>query len=277
MSEHSQPRSKTIAITGAGRGIGLATARQLAARGHRVIMSDLDGALVATEAEKIGGQAQGFELDVVDRAAFTAHLEMIEQEIGPLDVLINNAGICSASANILEQDPLITDLTIDIDLKGVVNGTVAAIRLMTPRRQGQIVNVASLAGVMGVPGLAAYAAAKFGVVGFTDSVRAEFSGDGLEFTCVMPGPVDTEMMDGTSSSPLVKLLDPEELASGIVEAVEKGRDRVAMRGSSYFLSRLLSILPPAVGIKIGSWTRIDRIYTEITPGARAGYEDRIRR
>ena len=276
MSTH-QAGPKTIVITGAARGIGLATAAILAGRGHRVVMSDIDGELVADEAAKLGEKAAGYGLDVTDREAFRKHLEMVESEFGPIDVMVNNAGIASASPTILDQDPAITDRTIDINLKGVMNGTIEAVRLMEPRRKGHVVNVASLAGVMGVAGLAAYSASKFGVVGFTESMRYEFDDRGLVFTCVMPGPVDTGMMDGTSSSPLVSMLKPEEMAAGIVAAVEGQKPRVALPRSSYFLSRLISILPPVVGIKVGHWTKVDRIYTDVDPAARAAYEERVQR
>jgi len=275
MNQPRAVRAKTIVITGAARGIGLATARILAGRGNRIVMSDRDGELAAAEAAKLGESASGFELDVTDRDAFRRLLETVEEEIGPVDVLINNAGIASASPNILEQDPATTDRTIDINLKGVMNGTIEAVRLMEPRRQGQIVNISSLAGLMGVPGLAAYAASKFGVIGFTESVRMEFDQAGLVFTCVMPGPVDTGMMHGTSKSPLVTLLSPDEMAVGIADAVESGKERVSLPRSSWFLARLTSILPPGVGIKLGRWTRIDRVYTDVDRVARAEYEERI--
>jgi len=277
MTDTRAHRPKIIVITGAARGIGLATATILAGQGHRLVMSDIDGDLASKEAANLADRATGFGLDVTDRNAFKAHLEMVEAEYGPIDTLINNAGIASASPNILEQDPAITEKTIDINLKGVMNGTIEAIRLMKPRNQGQVVNVASLAGIMGVPGLAAYAASKFGVVGFTESVRSEFSDTGLQFTVVMPGPVDTGMMDGTSSSPIVSMLKPEEMAAGIVEAVDLGKPRVALPRSSYLLARLSSIMPPSFGIRLARWTKIDRIYTDITPGARTEYEERIRR
>lgn len=277
MNDSRGAQGRTVVITGAARGIGLATARLLAATGDRVAMSDLDGDLVGQEAKTIGEQARGFELDVTDRDAFRRHLERVEAEIGPIDLLINNAGIAPAAPNVLAQEPELTDRTIDINLKGVIYGTTEAIRLMEPRGRGQIVNIASLAGLMGVSGLAAYSASKFGVVGFTESVRIEFAGSGLCFTCVMPGPVATGMMDGTASSPVVTMLKPEAMAAGIVAAAGTGKARVSLPRSSWFLARLVSILPPAVGIRLGRWSRIDRIYTDVVSNERAGYEQRIRR
>ncbi len=277
MRASSAPNPKLIAITGAARGIGLATARILIARGHRVAMSDLDGELAAEAAAGLGEKAAGYGLDVTDRDAFREHLTSVEAEHGPIDVVVNNAGIAPASPNILELDPELVERTIEINLKGVMNGTMEAVRLMRPRRRGQVVNVSSLAGLMGVPGLAAYAASKHGVIGFTDSVRMEFAEDGLEFTCIMPGPVETGMMAGTASSPVVSMLTPEQMAAGIVGAIESGKPRVALPRSSYALARLTALLPPAFGIKLARWTRIDRIYTHVNAAARAEYEQRVRR
>ncbi|MBN8869429.1 MAG: SDR family NAD(P)-dependent oxidoreductase [Solirubrobacterales bacterium] len=277
MSDAQAVHPKTIVITGAARGIGLATATLLASRGHRVLMADLDGELAVEEAKAIGNRASGFGLDVTDREAFRELLQRVDSEHGPIDVVVNNAGIASASVNILDQEPAITERTIDINLKGTMNGTIEAIALMAPRRRGHVVNVASLAGILGVPGLAAYAASKFGVVGFTESVRMEFADQGLKFACVMPGPVATGMMDGTASSPVVSMLTPEQMAAAIVEGIEAEKPRVALPRSSYLLARLSSIVSPGFAIKLGRWTKIDRIYTHITPGARDEYEQRIRR
>lgn len=276
MTDEAGRPAKTVVITGAARGIGLATARILAGRGHRVALSDVDGDLATAEAGSMSGKATGAALDVSDREAFRDYLRGVEADLGPIDVLVNNAGIASASRDILAQDPAMTERTIDVNLKGVMNGTIEALALMSPRGDGHIVNIASLAGLMGVPGLAAYAASKFGVVGFTESVRMEFAGSGIAFTCVMPGPVDTGMMHGTSNSPLVKMLSPDDMAAGIAEAVDSRKPRVSLPRSSWFLARLTSVLPPAFGIRVGRWTRIDRIYTDIDQDARSGYEDRIR-
>lgn len=275
MSKARPNSPKTIVITGAARGIGLATAARLVAAGNRLAISDIDGDLAEAEAIKLGSQAKGYQLDVTDREAFKQHLVAVEDDLGPIDVLINNAGIASASTDILAQDPVITDRTIDINLKGTMNGTIAALDLMVPRGRGQVVNIASLAGILGVPGLAAYAASKFGVVGFTESVRMEFGDKGIAFTCVMPGPVATQMMDGTSSSPLVSMLTPDEMAQGIVDAIDSAKPRISLPKSSWLLARLTSVLPAGFGIKLSRWTRIDRIYTDVDPGARAEYEERI--
>ncbi|MBN8867207.1 MAG: SDR family NAD(P)-dependent oxidoreductase [Solirubrobacterales bacterium] len=197
----TQSGPRVIVITGAARGIGRATAATLAARGHRLILADLDGDLATEAAESIGCGAEGRALDVTDRSAFRELLTRVEADHGLIDVLINNAGIAPAAPRAVDEDEAMLRRTIDINLFGVMNGTLEAVRLMEPHRSGQVINIASVAGLMGVPGLAGYAASKWGVIGFTESIRAEMSGSGLAFTCVMPGPVATEMMAGTSSSP----------------------------------------------------------------------------
>ncbi len=197
-----------VAITGGARGIGAATAGRLASEGARVAIGDLEGELAAAVAEEIGRGATGYELDVRDRDSVEAFLDAVESEVGPLDTLVNNAGIAPTSPLVTDQPEAVIERTIEVNLNGVINGTVAAVRRMVPRGSGQVVNVASLAGINGVKGLSAYSASKFGVVGFTESIRIEFAGSGLVFTCVMPGPVSTEMMDGTSDSPMIKLIPP---------------------------------------------------------------------
>ncbi len=263
----------TIAITGAARGIGLETARLLALRGHRVAIGDLDGELAEAAAGRIGESARGYLLDVVDRDGFAAWLSEVEADLGPLDVLINNAGIAPVSARVAEQEPAIVRATIDVNLGGVINGTLEAIRLMERRHSGQIINISSLAGLIGVPGLAAYAAAKHGVIGFTESVRAEYRGSGIQLTCILPGPTATRMMDGTRSSPVVKLTPPEVLAARIAGTVGTDRDRLVNPRFDGLFARLTGNLPPAIGQWLQRLVRADRIYTDIDPAARMRYDD----
>lgn len=266
----------TVGITGAARGIGLETARLLAARGHRVEIGDLDGELAAAAAAGIGPAARGGPLDVTDRDGFAGWLAGIEAERGPLDVLINNAGIAPTAPRSAAQDPAILRATIEVDLIGVINGTLEAIRLMEPRRRGQIINVSSLAGLVGVPGLAAYAAAKHGVVGFTESVRAEYRDAGIQLTLVLPGPAATRMMDGTRRSPAVKLTPAATVAARIADAVGTRRDRLTHPRFDGLFSRLAGALPPAAGRRLSRLVGADRIYTEVDPAARSGYERWLR-
>ncbi len=261
----------TIAITGAARGIGLETARILAARGHRLALADLDTDPMEDAISGFGSTAFAHGLDVRDREAFADWLAAAERELGPLDVLINNAGIAPTAPLAFEQDPGMIRRIIEINLLGTINGTLEAVKLMLPRGRGQIINIASLAGLMGVPGLAAYAASKHGVVGFTESIRAESRGSGLQLTLVLPGPTATRMMDGTRTGPVVKLVPPRELATKIAGTVGTDRARIANPVLDGLLARLAGSLPPAASLRLSKLLRADRIYTRIDSDARSGY------
>ena len=271
----SPPGPRTIVVTGGARGIGEATARLLAGRGNRVVIADIDTEAAGEAASRIGGRSSGHQLDVSDRDAFEAFIEMVDTEIGPIDVLVNNAGIADASASTVEQDPAMTDRMLSVNLNGVIYGTLAVLKRMELRNSGHVINVASLAGIAGVRGLPVYSASKFGVVGFTESIRAEYEGTGIVFTCVMPGPVATGMMDGTRETPLVKLVSPETIALAIGDAIESRKARVSVPGITGFLARVSSLLPPAVAIRLNHMIGLDRVYTEIDEEARSGYTSRI--
>src|SRR5439155_23156883 len=162
-----QPRSlsnKVVAITGGARGIGHATARALARQGARVAIGDLDGDLAAQMAAELGGDAFGVGVDVTDNAAFAAFLDGVEHRLGPIDVLINNAGIMIAGV-IEDEDEVLTAREIAINLHAVIHGTREAVRRMKPRRAGHIINVSSAVSKVAGPRAATYCATKFGVAG----------------------------------------------------------------------------------------------------------------
>lgn len=271
MSQHDS----VVAITGAARGIGEATARLLAGRGAKVAIADIDGDLAGEVAALIGSGTKGYRLDVSDRSAFDAFIDQVESDLGPLDVMINNAGIAPAVPQATVQDAAVLERTIDVNLKGVMFGTLAAARKMQPRKRGNVINVASLAGVIGVPGLAAYSASKFGVVGFTESIRAEMIDSGISFTCVMPGPVETDMMVGTRKSVFVRLVEPIKIAEAIADAVGSGKSRVAVPKDTGGYVRMMSLLPPKFAIRMNRLIGMDRVYTEIDEAARGEYSSRV--
>ncbi len=180
-----------VAVTGGARGIGLATARAFAADGARVAVGDLDPAAA------FDGPA--YPLDVTDAASFERFVASVERDLGPLDVLINNAGVLSAGPITGETDDL-TRRILDVNLRGVITGTKVAMRTMLPRRTGHIVNLASLSGETYGGGEATYCASKYGVVGFTDACRFELHGRGVRFTLVMPALVDRWRQQSWASS-----------------------------------------------------------------------------
>ena len=171
----------------------------LAREGVRVAIADLDGAVAEQAAAEVGGGAIGLALDVTDRPAFTAALDDIERRLGPIDVLVNNAGIMPIGP--FEEE---TDATairqLELNLHAVIHGSKEAMRRMKPRGTGHIVNVASIAGKFGAPGGATYSACKHGVVGLSESIRGELYGTGVEVHVVMPAFVNTELIAGTNAA-----------------------------------------------------------------------------
>ncbi len=216
------PRSlsgKVAVVTGGARGIGQALARALAREGVVVAIGDLDAAAAESAALELANGSIGLALDVTDRAAFTAFLDETEQRLGPIDILINNAGIMHVTTLDEESDASITR-QLEINLHAVIHGTQEAMKRMKPRRTGHIVNVASLAGRAGAPGLATYCATKHGVIGLSEAVRAELRGTGVEVTVVMPGFAKTELASGVPDLRGVPRISPEDIAALTVDALK---------------------------------------------------------
>jgi len=261
-----------VAITGGGRGIGLATAQALAAQGARVSIGDLDADLATEAARTFNGHA--FALDVRDRASFAAFIESTRQALGPIDVLINNAGIMPMGSFLDESDAT-NDAQIDINLRGVITGMKLALPDMLARHQGHIVNVASLAGRFPIPGAAVYCGTKFAVVGLTETLREEFRDSGVNFTVVMPSRVSTELVAGTAGGRGLPTASPEEVAAIIVEALEKKLPTVTAPRYLEQLPGLYNITPRWLQTAIRKLIRDDRILTSMDHQARAGYVQRL--
>lgn len=187
---------KTIFITGAASGIGLDTAKRFAAAGWFVGLADIDAKGLAAALEAIG-PANGMtcSLDVRHRSAWKRELALFAQRTGGrLDVLMNNAGI--AKGGYLEaQTPDEVDLQVDVNLKGVLNGCQAAFDLLAATPGAQVVNVASVAGVVAPPRMSVYAATKFAVRGLSEALEAEFARIGVGVRCIMPWFIDTPLLD----------------------------------------------------------------------------------
>src|SRR3954447_19904854 len=211
---------KVVAITGGGRGIGRATALALAREGARVAVGDLDQQAAERVAAEVGGV--GLALDVTDHAGFTAFLDEVEQRLGPLDVLVNNAGIMPVTP-LVEESPESISRQLEINLHAVIHGTQEAMRRMVPRNSGHIVQLSSIAGRAGLPHLATYCATKHGVIGLSEAVRAELRGTGVEVSVVMPSIVRTELTAGLVEARGVKSVAAEDVAAEIVSALKVPR------------------------------------------------------
>ncbi len=165
-------------------------------------------------------------LDVTERASFTAFLDDVEQQLGPLDVLINNAGIMQVGSFMDEDDPTARRM-IDINLGGVILGTKLALERMVPRNRGHIVNISSQAGKYGAPGGATYSATKHAVIGLTEAVRGELrlmKAD-IDVSYVMPFVVNTELGSGLGQARGMRSLQPSDVAEAILDALGRARRR----------------------------------------------------
>jgi NAD(P)-dependent dehydrogenase (short-subunit alcohol dehydrogenase family) len=271
-----QPRSldgKVAVVTGGGRGIGRSLARALASAGCRVAVGDVDAASAEAVAAELGGDAVGLALDVTDRPGFTAFLDEIERRMGPIDVLVNNAGIMPVGP-FDEEDDATAIRVLEINLHGVIHGTKEAVRRMKPRGTGHIVNISSSAGKSSFPNLATYCATKHGVVGLSEAVRTELRGSGIEVSVVMPGIVRTELTTGLVDTPAFKSSTPEEVADAVVDAIKSVRFDVYVPKSIGVAWAVFNLVPRRMREAVARAIGLDRALLGADRAARAAYEAR---
>jgi NAD(P)-dependent dehydrogenase (short-subunit alcohol dehydrogenase family) len=261
-----------IAITGGARGIGRATAEACLRAGHRVAIADLDLALTQETARAIGAEA--FQVDVVDRASFAAFLDGAEERLGPLDALVNNAGIFHLGL-FAEETPEHTVRQVEVNVLGVMHGTRLALDRFLPRGRGHIVNIASSAGLIASAGGATYSATKHAVVGLTRALRGELRGTAIRTTIVMPGIIRTDMIGGFDVPAGIRTVGPEMVAGAIVDALRTGRLEVIVPRETTVLARLANALPPRAADAFKRALKADRILAGADRSQRADYERRV--
>jgi NAD(P)-dependent dehydrogenase (short-subunit alcohol dehydrogenase family) len=264
---------KVVAITGGARGIGRATASALIAQGARVAIGDIDVPLAEAAASELGSGTIGLSLDVTDRGSFEQFVEEVERRVGPLDVLINNAGIMPLGPFVSETDAT-ADRMIDINLKGVMIGSKLALQRFLPRGRGHLVNVASVAGKGGFPGGATYCATKHAVVGLSEAVRAEVRSTDIDVSIVMPVVVNTELGSGLQKTRGVRVIEPEDVAGAIVEALQTGRVNVYVPRNIGVLFRLMNVVPRSVADFITKVLKGDQVLVNPDQMLRSAYEQR---
>jgi NAD(P)-dependent dehydrogenase (short-subunit alcohol dehydrogenase family) len=263
---------KVVAITGGARGIGKATATALVGKGCRIAIGDLELELAEQTAAHLGGGTVALPLDVTDRASFERFLDEAERQLGPVDVVINNAGIMPVTALVDESDDSIRR-QLDINVYGVIVGTQLAIERLRPRGAGHIVNIASQAGKTALPGIATYSGTKHAVVGVSEAVRAELRDSDIEVHCVMPTVVNTELTAGLGQK-WIKPVEAEDVADEIVDALELGRFDVFVPRSNAVMSRFAALMPRRVSEAVARLMKADRLMFEVDHGARRAYEER---
>jgi NAD(P)-dependent dehydrogenase (short-subunit alcohol dehydrogenase family) len=186
-------RGATAFVTGGASGIGLAIARALVREGARVAIADISADWLAEATAELGDAATGLHLDVSDRTAWSAAREEAERQFGPVDVLVNNAGIGPSLHRLDEMDPARFDRMMAIKLTGTFNGIHEFVPGMRARRKGHVVNTASMAGLTASPLLGEYTAAKFAVVGLSEVLAQELREDGVGVSVLCPGLVATRL------------------------------------------------------------------------------------
>ena len=213
---------RIILVTGAGRGIGRGIARAVAETGGRVVATDLDGGAAQQTAEELsssGAEALGLEADVTDSGAVQAAVDRAVETWGGLDGLVNNAGVIQMGS-ILQSTTDDWELQFRVNVRAVADCCrIVASRLIDQGRGGAIVNVASNAGKVGYPNMAAYNATKAAVISLTRSMAAEWAADGINVNAVCPGGVDTPMLEDVARwvGPRIGT-DPDELHASMTPA-----------------------------------------------------------
>jgi NAD(P)-dependent dehydrogenase (short-subunit alcohol dehydrogenase family) len=265
---------QVVAITGGGRGIGRATAAALIAQGARVAIGDIDAPLAERTAAELGSGTIGLPLDVTVRESFAAFLDEAERQLGPLEALINNAGIMPVGPFENETDDCAERL-VDINVHGVIIGSKLAIERFKPRGRGHIVQLASIAGKGGFPGGATYCATKHAVVGLTEALRAELRGTGIEMHQVLQIGVNTELYSGVSAARGFPTAEPEEVANTIVELLQTGKFELFVPRNVGLITRMQALMPRRLAETIIRFTKGDQLLLAADPAARAAYEARI--
>ncbi|MFC9996772.1 SDR family NAD(P)-dependent oxidoreductase [Nocardia sp. NPDC127526] len=274
MSNDAYFKDKVCVITGAGSGIGRALAENLARRGAKLALSDIDTeglAETVRRCEKYGVQIKSDRLNVAEREAVLVYADEVKKHFGTVHQIYNNAGIAH-HGDVISTSFKDIDRIMDVDFYGVVNGTKAFLPHLVESGAGHVVNISSLFGLIAVPGQSAYNAAKFAVRGFTEALRQEMlmSGHKVKVTCVHPGGIKTAVArnatvaEGLDQKNLAALFDaklamhtPEMAAQTITEGVARGHGRVLIgweaklldlfvRGTGSYYQRIAAIVQKRV-------------------------------
>lgn len=271
-------RGKTIAITGAARGIGYATAEALLAHGARVVIGDRDVALQESSVAKLTnlGPVSGYPLDVTDQESFATFLDKARTDGGGhIDVLINNAGVMPVGPFLDETEQSIRS-SLEVNVYGVLTGCRLALPDMVKRRSGHIINIASLSGVIPLPGQVVYVGAKYAVVGLTTALADEMAPHGVNVSVIMPPFTNTELIAGTKSGGAIKPVEPEDIAAAIVKTLNKPKTHVSVPPPLRFTAQAAQMLSPKGRRAMNKALGLDTVFLDVDTDKRKGYEERAR-
>jgi short-subunit dehydrogenase len=250
-----------VVITGGARGIGEATAELFAAKGATVCTGDLDGGT--------------HFVDVTSRGSFAAFSGAVIDRFGRIDVLVNNAGVMPLG-DFLSEDDAISATTLNVNVWGLIHGMRLVMPHMIQRGSGHVVNVASMAGKLAVPGMAVYNASKFAAVGLSAAVREEYRDTGVSVTAVLPSAVRTRLASGVQLGHGMPTVDPEGVARAIVGSVDSRRAEITV--PRYLAGwDLLNAAVPERLMRLGRKMIGDRrALTSVQHEVRDSYEQAIR-
>lgn len=258
-----------VLVTGAGRGIGQSTAELFASKGSEVVIADVDAVAAETAAAAIG--ATSYELDVRSRGQW----DKVIADLGHVDILVNNAGVMPAGP-FLDEPDVVGQATMDINVWGLINGMRAVAPGMIERGRGHIINVASLAGKIPVPGLAVYNASKFAAVGLSAATRLEFAPQGISVSCVMPSAVRTRLSSGLTLGHGMPTVDPEDVAAAILRTCTTRKGEVAVPSYLGPIDLALAAAPERAVRLVRRLFDGDRALHPADEKTRAEYEEQVR-
>jgi NADP-dependent 3-hydroxy acid dehydrogenase YdfG len=271
-----QPRilaGGAAAITGAARGIGRATAQALLRQGMKVAIGDVDLQAAQATAAELGPSTVALALDVTDRVSFSTFLDQAQAQIGPLDALVNNAGIMPIGA-FLREDDATAQRILDINVHGVILGMKLALPPMIAAGRGHVINIASQAGKYGFPGGATYCASKAAVINLSRAVRKELRGSGVEISVISPVAVNTELGLGLAQprQRQFQKIEPQQVADAIVQTLQMPRFDVHVPKQLAAGERVSALLPVSVQDGLSRLSRADAVLSQVDTAARSGYE-----
>jgi len=265
-------RDAVVVVTGGARGIGRATAAGFAAEGARVCLGDLDGPLAVSSARTIGGY--GSAVDVTSRESFAAFVAEVLARHERIDVLVNNAGVMPLG-RFLDEPDAVSATTLDVNVWGLVHGMRLVLPGMLAQGRGHIVNLASMAGKIPIPGMAVYNASKYAALGLSVAVRRELEQTGVSVSAVLPSAVRTGLASGVPLGRGLPTVEPEVVARAVVRSCRTRRAEIPVPGYLAAWDLIAALTPEP----LMRWGRRligdDRALTQVDRAGRSAYEQRV--
>lgn len=265
-----------VIVTGGARGIGAKTAELFTANGATVWIGDVDTDIAHATAERLP-RCQSADLDVTRRSSWQRLVDQVVADAGRIDVLVNNAGVMPLGAFDAETDST-TDLTLDVNVRGVLLGMQTVIPVMVGQGGGHVVNVASMAAMIPIPGMVTYNASKFAALGASLAARQEYTGTGVTVCAVLPSAVRTELASGVRLGGVLPTSDPDDVARAILKTLRTRAARTSVPGWVAPGWTLVEAFVPEFVERVVR-NRVDhrRALTTVDPQGRAAYLQRIER